>query len=121
MKMKKILIAIVFIVILFIIVIIGIHVYKNSKEYSFYATILEVSSEDKKILVNITDNENEGIKGKMYVYLNNTKILNSNGKSMNISDLRVNDIVIITMSTDEPIVATNPGKLLNILKVKIVK
>lgn len=121
MRIKKILIAIAVIVILFSMGIIGIHVYKNSKEYSFYAIILEVNSEDKKILVNITDNENKGIKGKMHVYLNNTKILNSNGKSMNISDLRVNDVVIITMSTDEPIVATNPGKLLNTLKVKIVK
>ena len=121
MRVKKILIVIIIIVLIAVLAIVGIHIYKNSKEYSFEATILEVSSEEERILVNVPESEGEGMSGEMYVYLNNTTILDGDGKEININGLKANDTVIITMSTDETIVATNPGKLQNTLKLEIVE
>lgn len=118
---KKILILIIIIVLIAVLAIVGINIYKNSKEYSFKATILEVSPEEERILVNIPESEGEGMSGKMYVYLNNTTILESDGKEININVLKANDNVIITMCADETIVATNPGILRNTLKLEIVE
>ena len=121
MKVKKILIVIIIIVLIAVLAIVGINIYKNSKEYSFKATIIEVNHEKETILVNVPKSEGEGMSGELYVYLNNTTILDSDGKETNINGLKANDTVIVTMSTDEPIVATNPGKLLNTLKLEIVE
>ena len=121
MRVNKILTVIIIIVLIAALAIVGINIYKNSKEYSFEATILEVSTEEERILVNIPESEGEGMSGKMYVYLNNTTILESDEKEININVLKANDNVIITMCTDETIVATNPGILRNTLKLEIVE
>lgn len=121
MRVKKILILIIIIALIAVLAIVGINIYKDFKEYSFEATILEVSTEEERILVNIPESEGEGMSGKMYVYLNNTTILESDEKEININVLKANDNVIITMCTDETIVATNPGILRNTLKLEIVE
>ena len=121
MRVNKILTVIIIIVLIAALAIVGINIYKNSKEYSFKATIIEVNHEKETILVNVPKSEGEGMSGEMYIYLNNTTILESDEKEININVLKANDNVIITMCTDETIVATNPGILRNTLKLEIVE
>jgi len=123
MKRKTLIIVLTFLVLS---IGIALKIYIDKTTFTFYGTIEEISDigvlngKIKRVLMNVqpkTENRNEWICG---VYVDGVKILDKNGKKINISDLTIGDkIVVITRSNI--INYTNPPSLNQVKKIKVLK
>lgn len=114
MKRKTLIIVLIFLV---LIISIALKIYIDKTTFNFYGTIEEISP---RILMNVQPKTENGLKGLCYVPTNNVKILDSNGKNINISDLKIGDKIVVTTRSDIINLTSTPS-LNQVKKIKVLK
>ena len=111
---------ILIIVIIFLVLSIGtaLKIYVNKTTFTYYGTISEIYNE--RVYMNLQPKSENGFKGTCSVSTRNVKILDSYGKQINISDLKIgHKISVITKSNI--INLTDTPSLNRVKKIKILK
>ena len=115
MKRKTLIILLIFIVLSICIIC---KIYINKTTFTYYGTIKEIYNE--RIYMDLQPKSENGFKGICSVSTLNVKILDSYGRKINISDLKIGDkISVITKSNI--INLTETPSLNRVKKIKVLK
>lgn len=115
MKRKTMIILLIFIVLSICIIW---RIYINKTTFTYYGTIKEIYNEI--IYMDVQPDTEEGFKGICTVSTRNVKILDSYGKKINISDLKIGDKISVITKSDI-INLSSPPSLNQVKKIKVLK
>jgi len=115
MKRKNLIIVLIFLVLS---IGIALKIYIDKTTFNFYGTISEIYN--KRVYMNLQPKTENGFKGICSVSTQNVKILDSYGKKINISDLKIGDKIVVTTRSDI-INLTNTPSLNKVKQIKVLK
>jgi len=123
MKRKTLIIVLTFLVLS---IGIALKIYIDKTTFTFYGTIEEISDISvlngtiTRVLMNVQPKTENGFKGICGVHTDGVKILDKNGKKINISDLNIGDKIVVTTSSNI-INYMSPPSFNQVKQIKVLK